>query len=257
MEKTYTDITMITSDGSEYLLPVWCMNYFAEMHAQVAYNESTIYPWTQVIANPKLAGQILSHERLNQVAWILNNIEEGDLAIGPQIWEGNKIEGCTAISASDIQATFWALVNIGKCDNFLNLECTESLHSPNACNIAYIYSQAFKAVPDGSTYVIPSTCNGEVVYPVIVVPNAYAQPLVISATIAEWKYDCKCPTPVPAPTKAPQITTAPTSYSCANAFSIPSTFYALILDNPTMLRQYSDITLITDAGNDHNSRMEI
>eukprot|EP00595_Chromulina_sp_UTEXLB2642_P001994 CAMPEP_0196762074 /NCGR_PEP_ID=MMETSP1095-20130614/1424_1 /TAXON_ID=96789 ORGANISM="Chromulina nebulosa, Strain UTEXLB2642" /NCGR_SAMPLE_ID=MMETSP1095 /ASSEMBLY_ACC=CAM_ASM_000446 /LENGTH=332 /DNA_ID=CAMNT_0042112381 /DNA_START=175 /DNA_END=1170 /DNA_ORIENTATION=- len=250
LNNAYSNVTLITSDGSEYMLPVWCLNYYADVQAESVYNESSIYPWTEVIANDNIAGQILDHARLNQVAWLLNNVEVGELAIGPVFQDSVAIEGCDKISVSDIQLAIWALVNVGKCDDFTKLECVQSLINPNQCNAAYIYYKALNFVHDGATYNIPSTCSGNSIFPVIILPDSHSQPLIVSSTIAQWGFQCDCPTPVQFPTKAPQITAAPTTYSCAEAFSysIPSVFYSITLDNPIHTNFYSDITLVTESG---------
>jgi len=163
---------------------LWCIDYEHVLFSGYVYNETVTYPYTEIIATPSLAKNLAQPSRLNQIAWILNNIPVGSLATGPQTWNGVTYSGCGEISVSDIQAVFWALSSPqGDCDDPSSL-CTESIATVNVCNAAYIWNTVFNNVPDGASYIVSGP--GSYV-PIVVVPSNGHQVL-----ITKWATNCDC-----------------------------------------------------------------
>lgn len=58
----------------------------------------------KVVADPTLAPNILNASTLDQVAWLLNNVQVGvDTAVSPQLWFGQNYTDCGPITVADLQ----------------------------------------------------------------------------------------------------------------------------------------------------------
>eukprot|EP00595_Chromulina_sp_UTEXLB2642_P002086 CAMPEP_0196764506 /NCGR_PEP_ID=MMETSP1095-20130614/6324_1 /TAXON_ID=96789 ORGANISM="Chromulina nebulosa, Strain UTEXLB2642" /NCGR_SAMPLE_ID=MMETSP1095 /ASSEMBLY_ACC=CAM_ASM_000446 /LENGTH=446 /DNA_ID=CAMNT_0042120315 /DNA_START=157 /DNA_END=1498 /DNA_ORIENTATION=- len=170
----------VTYDGLE----TWCVDYEHVIFSLTDYNNTVAYPYTEVIANPSLAPNIVQPLRLNQIAWILENIAVGTPVSSPQSWFGISYSDTGDITVSDIQAAIWAIIEpAGTCDQPTNL-CNDDLSTILVGNVAYIYNTAFSAVPDGSSYVIPGSSS---YVPVIAYSGSNRQTLIIN-----WSTNCNC-----------------------------------------------------------------
>eukprot|EP01035_Chromulina_nebulosa_P019946 gene19946-25912_t len=258
---SYTSASIITSEGTLYDFPAWCSNYFAPIAANSFHTESLLLTWGQIIADPNLANVILPLA-LNQAAWIVNNVKIGDTASGPQTLLNAATQitytytGCGTITASQIQAAIWYLVNYGKCNaDDTTFSCPDSIYTDEPgffCNVAYIVNKALVFVPEGTDYTVPCECAGDVIEPVIIVtPNG--QPLLLSATIKDWGYQCSCPANTPSfpPTIAPSAPTPqPNGYCCVDDFDNYVPRYAnFSINDPVQDNSYVIASLI--ASNDN------
>jgi hypothetical protein len=241
---SYVYGTLVLNGVTYNDVELYCVDYEHILFSYSPYNETLVYPFNEVIANPSLAANIEEPNRLNQVAWILENVHVGDEATGPQIWSGNLYSGCSTITASDIQIAIWALVS-SACDG--SGLCLDSIESSTDCNAAYIKNAALAAVPDGTTYTI-SGSN----YPVILVPSND------QVLITNWNTQCYGPSSAPTtaptvePTIAPTIapTVAPTSCECAYNFieSFPTSIVDFVVNQPVQTNAYVYGSLLTSTG---------
>jgi hypothetical protein len=229
-------------------LVTWCVDYNQDIYIGKSYTSSTAYTYSYIIANPSLASYIAQPIRLNQVAWIINNIPIGTLAVGPATWTtGTVYTSCTYITASDLQATYWALTQaVGLCDKTL---CTDTLSTVNYCNVAYIWNTVQTYVPFGTTYSVPNASPSftNPIIPLIVIPDGSAQTtqvMVVEAPVVKFGYKCVYPTnsptivPTSLPTAGPSSkpTTIPSSIPTAKPSSLQtSTPSSLPSANPTSL----------------------
>uniref|UniRef100_A0A7S0XHT6 Uncharacterized protein n=1 Tax=Chromulina nebulosa TaxID=96789 RepID=A0A7S0XHT6_9STRA len=193
---SYTTVHGTYNTGAGFNFPVWCMDYFTPISANYVYNETTVLTWTDVTSNPALAPTIISALNLNQIAWIVNQHFLGTTAVGPQTLDSFTYTGCSSITVSDIQAAFWYLINYGQCTiTDTEIHCEESLYitEHSQCNIAYIVNSALAAVPIGSTYVVPDSCDASQIYVPVIILSEGNQPLLVATPISNWKYQCECP----------------------------------------------------------------
>ena len=163
---------MYTTDHAVNDAPTWRVVDTYEAETNFTYVGSSIHPFYTIVANPALAVGIAQPKRLNQVAFLLNAITAGNtIAKGRHTMMNQTFTGCGAISAADIEAVIYALVRpAGTCDNPESL-CTSDNASPNKCNVASMWTEAFAQVPDGSIYVVTTyTCGGPIL-PFVVVPS--------------------------------------------------------------------------------------
>ena len=182
-------------------IKAWCVDYAQDISSGYSYPAPAVYSYTSVVADPALALFVAQPLRLNQLAWLLNNVDDDTtVAIGPQSYGGSQYSGCGALSWSDQQAAFWALVSAkGACDNMTSL-CTNTLNATaiNQCNVAWLWNTAFAAVPDGSNYSVPAAACGarQPIVPVAVVPTGesyqVAQGAWSNANFAEFCLSLRC-----------------------------------------------------------------
>ena len=180
--------------------PVWCIDYFQSVNHSV-YSHSPVYTYDFVVANPSLVQHLQQPHRLNQIAYLINNIEvDVTVAVETNHTFPGQTSHCGTISSLDFQAVVWALVqNPGDCD--VNL-CLYAGTPVNICNVAYLWNIAFANVPDGSNYDLPtSNCSGAVYYPLVIIPepppDQETQVLLLAADINLWgiSSDCTCSAP--------------------------------------------------------------
>uniref|UniRef100_A0A7S0XEY2 Uncharacterized protein n=1 Tax=Chromulina nebulosa TaxID=96789 RepID=A0A7S0XEY2_9STRA len=193
---SYTVVHGNFDNGIGFHFPVWCLNYFAEIIHHHVYNDTSVIPWTAIIENPDIAPTIVNSLNLNQIAWMVNQNYLGSLAIGPQTLNTLTFNDCSEITVSDLQAAFWYLINYEHCTlSETKVFCDESLtitdHSQ--CNIAFVINNAFAAVPLGTTYTIPDTCDGSTTIVPVILLSERNQPLLVASSITDWKYQCECP----------------------------------------------------------------
>ena len=193
--------TILISGNTYKSQQIWIANINDAVTSSSVYTSPNMYTYEEVIAYPSLAPSIVQPARLNQVAYLLNNIVAGTSVATPnsQIWWATKYTGCTTISASDIQAVFWALTQAkGKCDMnpaySTRSLCSNGQTSPKLCNVAYLWNLAFSNVADGATYSVPSTFTSQpVTYPIVVVPASSTQAeLIVAVNINSWGISPQC-----------------------------------------------------------------
>ena len=107
----------ISSNSKQTAQPVWLIDNI-QLTTTTTLPSYYAYTYTYVLASPQVA-QIGQPTRLNQIAFLLNNIVVGTTIPSPanQVWWTKTYTGCTTITASDLQAVFWALTQPpGACD---------------------------------------------------------------------------------------------------------------------------------------------
>ena len=171
-------LATIKISSAETAQPVWLIDNI-HLTKTSTLSDFYAYTYTYVLADPQVA-QIGQPARLNQIAFLLNNIAIGTSIPTPatQVWWTKTNTGCTTITASDLQAVFWALTQPpGACDLNPNIAggtqalCQTGI-TPNTCNVAYLWNLAFAKVPDGSSYSVPYVSTSQpVLYPLILVPS--------------------------------------------------------------------------------------
>ena len=179
---------------------IWCVDLRQDVIIGFDYTASPVFTWEDVIANPGLALHIEQPQRLNQVAWLLNNVVVGvTVASGPNNLQGNSYDGCSVISSSDVQATIWELVQAPGTCNFTigGGACAGYIHQPNVCNVAYMIGAALSAVRDGERYQVPtSKCNSPVIYPLVIIPepppDQQTQVLIVAVQVSSWISEGSC-----------------------------------------------------------------
>ena len=182
---------------------VWCIDYFQPVQSGVLYTESPLYPYDYVVENKVLVRHLSQPHRLNQVAFLVNNIQlEVTVATNsPLVFPGQQNQSCSVISSEDFQAAIWALVqNPGDCDGSTGGPlCLGFIGYANVCNAAYLWNFAFANVPDGTSYQIPTNnCSGTVYYPLILIPEPppddSTQVQLIAVDINTWgiSQPCSC-----------------------------------------------------------------
>ena len=215
--------------------PTWCVDFTDDLMLNTSFSAASAFTYEAVASNNALVGgRIPQPGRLNQVAYLLNTVTVGvAVAIAPPggvFWAGasasnvpggngtatyGPLSGCGPITAGDLQATFWALTQaVGSCDAPGWL-CTDTLKlgSVSSCNVAYLWTLAFAAVPDGASYSIPtSDCSSSPVVPVIVAPSPTHQILLVAMSVDVFSGlhglpSCGCssapPPPLPPPPLSP------------------------------------------------------
>eukprot|EP00595_Chromulina_sp_UTEXLB2642_P002982 CAMPEP_0196767510 /NCGR_PEP_ID=MMETSP1095-20130614/41704_1 /TAXON_ID=96789 ORGANISM="Chromulina nebulosa, Strain UTEXLB2642" /NCGR_SAMPLE_ID=MMETSP1095 /ASSEMBLY_ACC=CAM_ASM_000446 /LENGTH=543 /DNA_ID=CAMNT_0042135929 /DNA_START=24 /DNA_END=1655 /DNA_ORIENTATION=- len=172
---SYSYASFVTLDGTHYDgVKAYCIDYEQAVYAYKNYNESLIYPYNAVASDPSIAVHIDKRERLNQLAWFINNIDVGtEVATGPVSYEGVVYDDCSTITASDAQAFVWAIISDPATCSFPDHLCTESLYDINNCNIAYLIDKAFTAVPEGTLY--DDSTDGVKNTPIVIVPDGTKQ----------------------------------------------------------------------------------
>ena len=224
--------------------PTWCVDFADDLMLNTSFSAASAFTYEAVASNNALVGgRIPQPGRLNQVAYLLNTVTVGvTVAIAPPggvFWAGasasnvpggngtatyGPLSGCGPITAGDLQATFWALTQaVGSCDAPGWL-CTDTLKlgSVSACNVAYLWTLAFAAVPDGASYTIPtSDCSSSPVVPVIVVPNPTHQILLVAVAVDVFSAlhqlpPCGCVAP-PSPPALPSPPVPPSPPGCPAA----------------------------------------
>ena len=183
--------TIVVSGKNYTSQQIWVVNTNQALTSSSSFTPSTVFTYEFVIANPSVAPSIIQPVRLNQFAYLLNNIVAGTSVATPssQIWWSTKYKGCTTISASDIQAVFWALTQAkGQCDMnpaySIRALCSYGVTTPNTCNVAFLWNLAFANVADGAKYIVPSTFTSlPVTYPLVLIPQASSRRAVASAPI--------------------------------------------------------------------------
>ena len=158
--------------------PIWLVDINQHLNSNTASSNYQVYTYEYVIAHPEVATHIHQPQRLNQFAFLLNNVVVDKSVATPttQVWWGVKYTGCTTITSSDFQAAIWALTQSpGACD--LNPAyptkalCTYGIGVVNTCNVAFLWNLAFANVKDGTNYSVPYISNANpVVYPLVLVP---------------------------------------------------------------------------------------
>jgi len=236
-ELSYVYSTIVSGSLTLDNILTYCIDYDDAIFSYTPYNVTHAYPYTDVIANPSLASNIEEPDRLNQIAWIINNINVGDIAtnLGPYT-------GAGPITATDIQSAFWALIEApGKCDNFASL-CADSIDLVNVANVYYIYTQALAAVPDGTTYDISQSPLTYPIIPFVVVPGGlYSQAVQVMIVLIPSPYSCISAAPTIAPTAAPTCVCNIFDYD----ISIPQFEY--IIDNPVQETTYVFSTITSEG----------
>ena len=182
--------------------PVWCIDFSHSVN-HIIYTDSPVYTFDYVVAHPSLVRNLEQPQRLNQIAFLINNvvIEETIAAESNQTFPGQMNQTCSTVTALDFQVAIWALIqDPGDFNKFL--ASASSIYggsAVNVCNVAYLWNLAFTNVPNGSIYNLPtSNCSGEVYYPLIIIPeppfNQTTQVLLLVADINEWglSLDCSC-----------------------------------------------------------------
>ena len=201
-------LATIKISSSETAQPVWLIDN-VQLTKTSTLPEFYAYTYTLVLANPQVA-QIAQPNRLNQIAFLLNNIDVGTSSPTPtaQIWWGTTYTGCTSITASDLQAVFWALIQApGTCDLNPNIAggtkalCQTGI-TPNTCNVAYMWNLAFENVPDGASYSVPYVSTSQpVLYPLILIPSNLNRrrnvletevQLIVAVDINSWSISPPC-----------------------------------------------------------------
>ena len=175
----------------------WCVNYNHDAFSEQSYSQSTVYTYDHVVASPQFAPDIDQPDRLNQVAFLMNNIDVGSTVASPssQKWWGKVYMGCSTITTNDFQAAVWALLHqTGECDNcYSGGLCVKNLYSANMCNVAYLWNYAFSNVTAGTPYRPPTdNCGRPVIYPLVVVPQAGGDSLLVAADINSWGVFLQC-----------------------------------------------------------------
>ena len=154
-------LATIKISSTETAQPVWLIDNM-QVTKTTTLSDFYAYTYTYLLANPQVA-QIGQPMRLNQIAFLLNNVVAGTSIPSPttQVWWATTYFGCTTITASDLQAVFWALTQPpGACDLNPNIAggtqalCQTGI-TPNTCNVAYLWNLAFANVPDGASYSVP------------------------------------------------------------------------------------------------------
>ena len=198
----------ISSNSKQTAQPVWLIDNI-QLTTTTTLPSYYAYTYTYVLASPQVA-QIGQPTRLNQIAFLLNNIVVGTTIPSPanQVWWTKTYTGCTTITASDLQAVFWALTQPpGACDLNPNIAggtqalCQTGI-TPNTCNVAYLWNLAFGNVPDGSRYSVPYVSTSQpVLYPLILVPSNPNQrrtvletdvQLIVAVNINSWSINPPC-----------------------------------------------------------------
>mmetsp|Transcript_11212 Transcript_11212/g.10136 ORF Transcript_11212/g.10136 Transcript_11212/m.10136 type:complete len:351 (+) Transcript_11212:94-1146(+) len=133
-------------------------------------SDLSLYLFSDVINQRHDIEHIGQINRLNQIAYLINNINTFTTATSPQTYLDTQLTGCSTITSSDIQAAIWGLVSSpGRCDDVNNL-CIDTLEDVNSCNVAYIWNDVFTNQPDGRVY--DYSCNGEsLLIPLIAIPD--------------------------------------------------------------------------------------
>eukprot|EP01035_Chromulina_nebulosa_P018263 gene18263-23938_t len=236
-EFSYVYSTIVSGSFALDNILTYCVDYDDAIFSYTPYNVTHAYPYTEVIANPALASHINEPDRLNQIAWIINNINVGDVATNL-----GSYTGAGAITSTDIQSAIWALVEApGKCDNFASL-CADTITDVNVANVYYIYSQALVAVPDGTSYDISESPLTYPIIPFIVVPGGiYSQAVQVMIILIPSPYSCNSVAPTIAPTSAPTCVCNIFNYD----ISIPQFEY--YIDSPVQDVTYVYSTISSDG----------
>ena len=185
----------------------YCVDYLQAVYSGSVYTDSPVYAYEYVIANPSVVPNVDRPIRLNQVAYLMNNVFiRSTVATGPQVWWGITYTGCTTISASDFQAAIWALVqSAGECDmertaayGYVATLCTNTIDTPNTCNVAYLWNLAFANVPDGTNYSVTVRYSPyPVIYPLVLSPTVTptTQVQIIAVVVNSWGVNPQCCVP--------------------------------------------------------------
>jgi len=198
----YASVDVLGTSHSDQKL--WCIDYDQSVDTNTEYPASLVYTYEYVLAHPDAVTGINRPSRLNQAAFLLNDVVIGTTVASPtaQTWWGKTYTGCSTITTSDFQAALWALLqSAGECDRSTGGDlCTNALSDVNPCNVAYLWNLAFANVPENTNYYIPTTsCAHSVVYPLVLIPEPpitqTTQVQIIAVDINSWgaSPQCACP----------------------------------------------------------------
>ena len=176
------------------------IDYDQTVDSNTAVAVGSVYTYEYIISNSAVAAHIKQPKRLNQVAFLMNNVVVGATVATPdqQNWWGVKYYGCTIISAADLQAVIWALLKApNECDvqNGGNL-CSNIGSTPTMCNVAYLWNFAFANVDDGANYFVPYLYAFQpVVYPIVLVTSKDQSTqiqMIVAVDINSWGINPRC-----------------------------------------------------------------
>jgi hypothetical protein len=101
---------------------IWCLDFDQPFNVSQWYTSSPVYTYEYVLKHPDVARHIIQTNRLNQIAFLLNNVilGPGGTVATPdaQVFNNQTYSGCGPITTPDMQATIWAMVQpAGQCDD--------------------------------------------------------------------------------------------------------------------------------------------